>query len=361
MHQKILVIEDNDEVRNNICDILEANNFKVSSASDGIEGYQSAVNQKPDLIISDIMMPNSDGYELLNKLREDSNFAAIPFVFLTAKTNYEDVRKGMNLGADDYIQKPFTIRDILDSVKTNLNKSKKLDVKLNELRESIALYIPHELRTPLASILGYTELLREELKETEASPTVKWIINSISEAGIRLNDVINKFIRYAEIAASSEDPVFLKKIKEEIIPSCEVSIRVTAHRVGFQFNRSEDIEYEINDSQLGMIPGHFEMIIEELVQNAVKYSKPASKIKIIAQASGKIFNISVTDFGIGMTSEQIEKISAFSQFDRKLNEIGGNGLGLATIKKIINMYEGTFIITSEPKKFTTVTIGIPLI
>jgi len=121
--KKILLIEDNTDMRENIAEILELANYDVTTAPDGKEGVKHAQEIMPDLIICDIMMPELDGYGVLHILGKDPKTARIPFIFLTAKAEKSDMRKGMNLGADDYISKPFDDTELLDAVEVRLKKS----------------------------------------------------------------------------------------------------------------------------------------------------------------------------------------------------------------------------------------------
>src|SRR6187399_2727653 len=121
--KKILLIEDNLEVRENTAEILSLANYNVVVAENGKVGVEIAQREKPDLIICDIMMPELDGYGVLHILNKKSETAGIPFIFLTAKTEKADIRKGMNLGADDYLTKPFDDTDLLNAIEARLQKS----------------------------------------------------------------------------------------------------------------------------------------------------------------------------------------------------------------------------------------------
>jgi len=121
---KILLVEDNDQIRENTAEILELADYKVSTAANGKEGYEMAVKSPPDLIICDIMMPVLDGYGLLHLISKNDHLKSIPFIFLTAKTERGDFRKGMEMGADDYITKPFTDIELLNAVESRLRKIK---------------------------------------------------------------------------------------------------------------------------------------------------------------------------------------------------------------------------------------------
>lgn len=120
--KKILVIEDNLEVRENTCEILELSGYKVFSAENGKVGIQAALDHMPDLIICDVMMPVLDGFGTLKILHKNPKTTHIPFIFLTAKAEKDDFRRGMNLGADDYITKPFTDIELLEAIEIRLEK-----------------------------------------------------------------------------------------------------------------------------------------------------------------------------------------------------------------------------------------------
>ena len=126
MNKHILVIEDNLEVRENLAEILELSGYDVTTAEDGKVGVEQAVAVQPDLILCDVMMPRLDGYGVLNILNKRAETADIPFIFLTAKTEKEDMRRGMLLGADDYVTKPFYKDELLQVVEMRLQKSERL-------------------------------------------------------------------------------------------------------------------------------------------------------------------------------------------------------------------------------------------
>ena len=128
--KKILLIEDNDDIRHNTAEILELSNYKVIMAENGKIGVEKAMEQTPDLIICDIMMPVLDGYGVLHAVHKNDAIKNTPFIFLTAKTERSDFRKGMELGADDYITKPFSATELLNAVDSRL---KKIDLLKQEL------------------------------------------------------------------------------------------------------------------------------------------------------------------------------------------------------------------------------------
>lgn len=137
----VLFIDDNAELRENMSEILELAHYKVLLAENGIEGVELAIKQKPDIIICDIMMPELDGYGVIHLLQKNPDTQSIPFIFLTARTERLDVRKGMDLGADDYITKPFSGTELLNAVEGRLKKSdlvkQKITLELSGLADVI--------------------------------------------------------------------------------------------------------------------------------------------------------------------------------------------------------------------------------
>lgn len=118
----ILVIEDNKDVRENICEILNLSNYEAVGAKNGTEGVDIAKSNLPDLILCDVLMPELDGYGVLEILQKDKKTMNIPFIFLTARAERDEFRKGMEMGADDYVTKPFNTTELLHAIKTRLRK-----------------------------------------------------------------------------------------------------------------------------------------------------------------------------------------------------------------------------------------------
>ena len=139
--KKVLIIEDNQDVRENTADILELSGYSVTTAENGKIGVEIAKKIAPDVIVCDIMMPELDGYGVLNALNENSDTASIPFIFLTAKTEKMDMRKGMNLGADDYLTKPFTEKELLGAIESRLKRHDFLKKEYSKSIQGISEFI----------------------------------------------------------------------------------------------------------------------------------------------------------------------------------------------------------------------------
>jgi CRP-like cAMP-binding protein len=131
--KKVLVIEDNEDIRENTAEILELSHYQVITASNGKEGVEKALANKPDIILCDIMMPELDGYGVLHMVQKNPELQKTPFIFLTAKAENTEVRKGMSLGADDYIPKPFDPSDLLTAIESRLKKADIFNLNLSGL------------------------------------------------------------------------------------------------------------------------------------------------------------------------------------------------------------------------------------
>jgi CheY-like chemotaxis protein/CRP-like cAMP-binding protein len=139
--KSILVIDDNIDIRENTAEILELAGYKTFTAENGKQGVEAALKEKPDVIVCDIMMPELDGYGVLHLLRKNADTEHIPFVFLTAKTERSDFRKGMEMGADDFITKPFEEIELLNAIETRLKKAAILDNKYPSSQQGITQFI----------------------------------------------------------------------------------------------------------------------------------------------------------------------------------------------------------------------------
>jgi two-component system, sensor histidine kinase and response regulator len=194
--KKILVIEDDNALRKNIVLFLSEEGYEVSQASDGMEGIQLALDIIPDLIICDVLLPRKDGFEVCKTLQNLSVTSTIPFIFLTAKVQYDNIREGMLYGADDYITKPFHIEDLLKSVQLRLEKQERLYSKTGISIENIIsnptagmfMIVDNQIIYPNNKICNLTGFSLHEIK---SMPFTQIIHNETSEKSI---EKINRWL-----------------------------------------------------------------------------------------------------------------------------------------------------------------------
>lgn len=360
----VLAIDDSPEIRLIIIETLNLFGLQTLSAEDGITGIKMAQEHLPDLIICDINMPKLDGYGTLKAMREDESTATIPFIFLSGATDKITIRKGMELGADDYLTKPFSPKELMTAVNTRLEKQAELqrlsDRKLNELRGNLTLALPHELRTPLNGIMGLAHLMVED----HASMPPEEVLESarfIHESALRLHRMIENFLVYSQIELMASESKTIE-VPASVTPvAVQDLVPEFARKIAARHKREGDLLLRIENACLLVPSENLAKIVEELIDNAFKFSDPGKPVLVAAEAQGGKFFFTVADKGRGMTGDQISRIGPHIQFERKTFEQQGAGLGLFIAKRITELLGGQILIDSKPGNGTIVKIsfGIP--
>ena len=358
---KILVIEDELSIRENMAEILEYEGYEVLTAEQGVAGVQMARDSMPDLVICDIMMPLLDGYGVLTELRSQAETATIPFIFLTARADRDAIRIGMNAGADDYLTKPCGRDEIMAAVRARMAKRETIDQlhkqNFEELRGNLITILPHELRTPLTSILGYAELLQmdyERLDRAEIGERLDLILH----AGNRLFRVIENYLLYAQIEIFKRDAQTMEAISQHLTEYPASIFKDVTLQKGYQHERMSDVSVHAEDVPVRISMESLQKIIEELVDNALRFSDPGTKVDVMGNVQNGVYLLSVSDEGRGMTNDQINRVGAYMQFERKLYEQQGMGLGLIIAKNLAELNRGRLTIQSTPAQGTTVYVEI---
>ncbi|MEA5468027.1 response regulator [Spirulina sp. 06S082] len=359
----ILVIDDQKAIRTQIVAILRSEQYKILNAENGEAGIELAIQKQPDLILCDVIMPKVNGYEVLDRLRENPKTATIPFIFMTGLSDKESNRKGMELGADDYLLKPFTADELLQAIKTRLKKQEVFTrlarQELDELRENIRSALPHELRTPLNSILGFSDLLLCDLEKLKQAD-IREMLEQIYTSGQRLYRTIQNFLLYAELELAASDRDRSTILQDYPTNLVEGTIADQARLQAFKLGRSSDLELDLQDGFVAISSELLAKLLEELIDNAFKFSDPGTPVTIISSVTGDRFLLSVQDKGRGMTAEQIDKIGAYLQFERRIYEQQGSGLGLTIAKRIAQLHDGNLSIESVPHYYTIVRVSLPI-
>jgi signal transduction histidine kinase len=358
--QKILVIDDEDEYRAVIKLTLKMLGYGIIEATNGLDGLAAVKMHHPDLVLCDVNMPEMDGHALLRALKEDSQCAAIPFIFLTGNTTKSDMRQGMQLGADDYLTKPFTSEELITAVETRLVRKKSLqkyyESQFDDIKTSIVKSLPHEFRTPLSSILGFGQFLQEE--NDLPSAEVKEIGTLICESGQRLHHLLENMVLLGELQLWRNDKNAIATMRRESTTSLREVIREAAEHEAEIQGRVDSLCIEVNDTPVQISSIHLTKIMEEIIDNALKFSESGTKIHISSEENDAEVQIIIRDEGRGMSYEQIGKVTAFLQFERRHHEQQGAGLGLTIAKTLTELYGGSLTLESTEKRGTTVKIKL---
>lgn len=356
--KKILVIDDEEWLREMINLALKQKGFEVIEAPNGADGIEKARKELPDLILCDINMEKVDGYLTLASLRNEAPTAAIPFILMTGLADNAGMRHGMELGADDYLPKPFTTDALYAAVEARLKKAQTVrdeaERKLASLRDNISLMLPHELRTPLNGILAYGEMLASD-SGTLTPLEVADMGQVIHQSGKRLERLVENFLIYAQLELVASDP---KNISALRIGQTEHPVSLIEKQAALQAeqaNRSKDLSLVLADVSVPMVEEYLAKIVDELVLNAFKFSKAGSPVSVKLEETFNTAVLSVSDQGCGFSPEQISRIGAYMQFDRRMQEQQGLGLGLTITKRLVALHGGTLSIESAKDRGATIT------
>jgi signal transduction histidine kinase len=272
------------------------------------------------------------------------------------------MRHGMELGADDYLPKPFTIDGLYAAVDARLKKAQTVrqeaEKKLADLRDNLTLMLPHELRTPLNGILAYGEILSSEAA-TLTHGEVAEMGQVIHESGKRLERLIENFLIYAQLELLGSDPQKVSALRKKQTLSPAGLIEQRARAQAELARRPQDLALELKDCPVRISEEYLAKIVDELVQNGFKFSQGGTPVSVSLSGSEGAVTFAVIDHGRGFSTEHITKVGAYMQFDRKLQEQQGLGLGLSIAKRLTELHGGTLRVESQRGGSTNVTVRLP--
>lgn len=370
----ILVVDDEPDNFDVIETLLSEQNYQLHYAANGKNAIASLDAFKPDLILMDVMMPEMDGIEVCKRIKANPEWQIVPIIMVTALNSKSDLANCLNAGADDFISKPINsvemrarvhsmlrIKQQYDNIQAlsqiQSNTINILESTLNELRGTLSSRMSHELNTPLNGIMGTISLLQEDIENMDINE-IREMLGWVDDSAQRLENLTKKFLLYLELETSPSRQQSFKtahtKFSSTVVAS---TLRSYVHKLKRSDN---DLIFELEDAEIALSDRYLLTILHELVDNAVKFSSSGTRITINSQVVDNMFNLSVHDLGRGMTKEQVDRIDAFVQFERKTYEQQGIGLGLRIVKKIVELAGGIFAINSIYQQQTTVNISLPL-
>lgn len=352
----VLVIEDDQRVGEGIAKVLRLNSYDVFLASGGAEGISKVLKFSPDLVICDIIMPGVDGFKVLQRIRSDENLKHTPFLFLSGRSDVNELREGMNQGADDYLTKPITPEALIKAVEVRFQKAHNLK-KFNQMlsknfSQKVLSRFPHELMTPLNAIIGFVELLKgEDLSETAGD-----LLNDIQSSAYRLERFFKKYMLFTE----------LELIKEARIPERVGRALLTLEqlqqeglKVATFFGRVGDLVFELESPTIPVCEVMFDRAIIEVIENAFAFSEEGTVVTVRLWRADGLVNISVENVGKGFSAKELDEVGmAFVRFERPGCAFSGMGIGLYIVKELMLRNSGLFEISSNEGK-TLVRLALP--
>ncbi|HNQ87908.1 MAG TPA: response regulator [Verrucomicrobiota bacterium] len=350
---RILVVEDDPAVREMLQELLEINGYEVVCAVHGEEGLRQASETTPDLVVCDIAMPVMDGYAMLEALRRNPETRALPVILLTALAERDRIRQGMNLGADDYLTKPFTETELLQSIAARLEKKGLID----EL-DAFAHTVAHGLKNPLTPVLGNASLLAHA-GPTLPESTRKKAVEQILESARQMRAIIDELLLLSSVrrASVTTEPIEMGALVKRVLSRMEYEIR----------DRQAEVSVaETWPPAAGHVPW-IEEVWSNYVANALKYGgrdgqPPCIALGGEALPDGRFSRFWVRDSGAGLTPEQQGRL--FVPFTRlHQGPAQGHGLGLSIVRRIVEKLDGRVGVESTPGAgslfFFTLPAGVP--
>ncbi len=355
--QTILIVDDVAKNVQVLGNLLSEFDYQLVVAMSGRQALDTLARIKPDLILLDIMMPEIDGFEVCRQLKNLESTRDIPVIFLTAKTDAEDIVKGFELGAVDYITKPFVRTELLARVKTHLSLKKTKEQLFDEIAAKNKFFsiISHELRGSFSVILGFVKIMqeyRDTLSETEVSD----LINELGSNAKSTFELLENLLYWARMQTTGI------RIKAEKLPAYDLVEQIIKTLKEIAHKKDIKIISGISPGNIIFADDNMiQTIIRNLVSNAIKFSHRGETITISSEVMGNQIKISVTDTGVGIYPD---KIDTLFRIDAKVTTLGtenekGSGLGLVLCKEFVELNQGEIGIESEVGKGTTVWIKLP--
>jgi signal transduction histidine kinase len=355
----ICVIDDNPDNVDLLEQELSDAGYRVVTALGGESGLEVIANEKPDIVLLDIMMPDLSGYDVCRQLRRDEETVALPIILVTAKTGTRDEVKGLDAGANDYVIKPINIDTLLARVRTQLRiktlqdelrRSYESFIRLDRARQDMISMLAHDMKTPLMTVSASTKLLMDSQVQAD-SDRISQVSSLMLKSAHKLRELVEDFLslaRWDRTGLAAEITVCdLGEIVRDVHDSCETLIR----------DRGLTVETDLPQSELSVCadPVLLHRVWQNLLSNAIKYNRQGGSITLRAQEENGIVTCEVADTGIGIPADVLPRVFEIFFRPEGRKEIEGSGLGLAVVRAILRAHNSDHEISSiegEGTRFT---------
>jgi signal transduction histidine kinase len=367
---KVLVVDDEPGIRSGVGRILgnfhvtypfmdEDYTFFILEAATGEEGIEIIDREMPDILLLDNKLPGIQGVEVLEYVRKKNYDIVVAMI--TSYASIDVAVKAHTDGAIDFIPKPFTPQELKASIEQITKQqylrriTKKLKVEGRKVRFQFLSVLSHELKAPLNAIEGYLRMMQERQMGDSLDEYASAIERSLQRID-SMRHLIMDLLDFTKVSFERQLEKMQSVNLKEIVSMAVVTVSPYAIHKDIRF--ITDIK---GCADIWADPNDFEIILNNLVSNAVKYNKPGGTVTVAIDCSDSEFTIAVTDTGIGMNSD--ERNMLFEEFSRirndKTRNISGSGLGLSIVKKVVDLYHGVINVESVPDRGSSFTVIIP--
>lgn len=347
---KILIVDDAEDTVELLKKRFRSEGYDTAEAYNGEEALVKVPEYEPDLIVLDVMMPKIDGYEVCRRLKADEKTKYIPILMLTAKGEVEHKIKGLDIGADDYMAKPFDYKELSARVRSLLAIKQTHQKKVEEVKsgalEQMMDQVAHEIRNPLTSIGGFARKVYSRLPDGDPNRMyLQYIIENVSV----LESMIKQLIDLKSISLSIKEPTNVNEVLEDSLSVFDRDFSQKAIQVKKEFQ--DGVPLITADKKL------LKRAFCNIIKNAIEAMEGEQKIlSVSSRVNGNNLELTFSDTGKGIAAEKLKNI-----FDPMVtSKVYGPGLGLTFALKIVQDHRGTISVESEEGKGTTFTLRFPL-
>ena len=349
---KILIVDDQPDNLRLLSKILVEHNYEVRKAINGSTALMGVQTAPPDLILLDIKMPDMDGYQVCQRLKENRQTSSIPVIFLSASDQVMDKVKAFEVGGIDYITKPFQVQEVLARVSTQIKLR-----ELNKLRENLSRMIVHDLRNPLALItFSSSSLIRRSGLQGQSLKQLETIYNTSQ----RLNSMLNDLLMVAKMNAGklvlNRSEVEIQNLVMNVVKIFEDSAQAKQIEISCQMP-AQSLLFSL-DINL------FQRVLENLLANAIKFAPIASQVilEVIAPQESKHqhLTIRVIDQGTGVSPQLREQIFEAYHVGEHVSGVSQIGLGLSFCKMVIEAHQGTIVVEDNQPQGAIFMVKLPV-
>ena len=358
LNNNILIVDDQKKNLIVISTLLKENGYASQQAISGQQALELINEYSFDLILLDIMMPKMSGFELCKILKENPATKDIPIIFITAKSDYTNIAKGLNLGAMDYISKPFNPSELLARVENQLKlRNALLELEYaNKTKDKFFSIIAHDLRNPIGSFLNISDYLNSHLENIPPNE-LKDFISEINSASKNLHNLLENLLEWSrsQIGTIPFSPDYL--VPASLVDNNIAILGLSASSKNICITNNVNPELTAF-ADVNMIT----TVLRNLISNSIKFTPKGGFININAEPYNEnLIQLSVTDNGVGMPQDKIDslfRIDSYTSSPGTNNELG-SGLGLIICKEFVSRNSGSISVSSVPNSNTTFSFTIP--